>query len=756
MMTQGGYVRLFRAGCFMGAALLGYAQPAIAQDASPEEQQATALEPVPTRPVEEQTTGGDDIVVTALKRTSSLQDLPASVTVVGGETLARANITSALDLPAVTPGITIQAGPGTSPVVGIRGISTNSANQTFDPSVALFADGIFLARGRDFASSLFDLDSIQVVKGSQSAVLGKNTTIGAIVLTTARPTQDFGYSASYAREFVVGSDTVNAMLNVPLSDTLAVRVAGAYSNQQGWQHNDLVNEDTPHIRNLAGRVSLRWRPNTDLDWVLTYQQESFRQKGTVLYVAGDLQGLAAEYANAAGDPDFTAAFNDHFRASPRPGFPDDFARNRSKRAVSNLTYKFGDGFSLTSLTGYTRSRGSFLTNFNAVANSPVYVTSDLQGGDTFSQELRFSTPRMGAVELLGGLLYYHDITRYNIGFDAVAPSPLVGAENTMFKLTTRDWSGFVSTTVHLTEDLSIDGAARYTTEDRRGDYARDVSRPGSLTGAIFKPFAPISLSRSKNFFDFSGSAQYRFSPDVLVYASYGRGSKSGGFANSPNNPRDLRPDGTPLAEYGDETARTIEAGIKMGRAGGSYVNISGYNVDVDNFQNAYFSGAQFVVENIDIRTRGIEFEGSWRATPSFNLFVNATYADPVTKNQVSFRRAQLVQAPKWLGIAGANFEAPVSDRLTFSANATAEFRSKVYWRDEFNTPVLPSEGFVRFGLRLAVADKDSGVELALIGRNLTDQRVPAYRTVLFPPKAGAFTNSSEMPRTVAMQLTVRR
>ena len=173
----------------------------------------------------------EEITVTALKRNMSAQDTPASVTIVSGEAISDMNISSALDLAAITPGVLIQSAPGALPVVAIRGIGSNASNQSFDQSVALFVDGVFQARGRDYVASLFDVGNIQVIKGSQSAVLGKNTTIGAIALATRRPEFKFGFNASYSHEFALGDDTYDAAVNIPLSDTFAIRAAAALVNR---------------------------------------------------------------------------------------------------------------------------------------------------------------------------------------------------------------------------------------------------------------------------------------------------------------------------------------------------------------------------------------------------------------------------------------------------------------------------------------------------------------------------------------------
>lgn len=698
----------------------------------------------------------EEITVTALKRNMSAQDTPASVTIVSGEAISDMNISSALDLAAITPGVLIQSAPGALPVVAIRGIGSNASNQSFDQSVALFVDGVFQARGRDYVASLFDVGNIQVIKGSQSAVLGKNTTIGAIALATRRPEFKFGFNASYSHEFALGDDTYDAAVNIPLSDTFAIRAAGRIADLEGWVKNTITDQDSPRVVTRAGRISLRWQPSSDLGWVGSYQHETYKSDGQILYVAGDSRGLVAAYAAAAGDPNFTAAFDDRTRATPRPGFPDTFARNASHRLISTLTYKFGGGFDLTAITSYFKSTGSLLNNNNAVANAPVIFFADRGGDSTFTQEIRVSSPRIGIFSFLAGALYYHNIYDFNVGFDAVAPSPIIGAERTRFHQKTVDWSGFLSVDAALTDRLTLTGAVRYTREDRQADYARDIIANGNLITAIYRPFAPTSLSRGKGYLDYSTSAKFQISDNAMIYASYGKGSKTGGFANAPNDPTALRADGTRAAEYNDEIARTTEVGVKIGRVSGSYLNLSLFNVDVKDFQTSLFSGTTFIVKNIDVRSRGVELEAAWQATDSLRLSINGTYADAINKNPAPTERRVLVRAPKWSGIAAINYRTPLSDQLRFTADASAELRSSVWFQDNLSSTVPPTQTAVKLGLRLAVEHEPSGVEVAVIGRNLTNQRVPNYGTGLFPGVAGAYLASSEPPRTVALQISIRR
>lgn len=730
------------------ALLLGVASfPALAS--------AQNAESIEAEPMAANTEGEaqNDIIVTALKRSISVQDTPVTVNLVQGEVFEKANITSTIDLPAVTPGVLIQISPAGFPIAAIRGIGSNPSNQSFDQSVALFVNGVFAPRGRDYASSLFDIADVQVVKGGQSAILGKNTTIGALVLTTRRPAYEFGFSASYTHELELGSDTIDAAVNVPFGDKFAIRMAARTSNQEGWQRNDLLNEDSPVTKTRAGRISARWEPFDNFEWNASYQKERYKVTGQVLYAGGDA-GALKNLALLAGDPKFTAQLNDHYRASPRPGFGPDEITNNSERVVSDMSLDFGAGFTLTSLFGYLHSSGTFLTNFDAIINAPFYFFSDRAGGDTYSQEVRISSPRMGMFEFVAGGLYYHDKYGMDFGADAVFPIPVTGAEVTTFDQTTESWSGFGAVTAYITDAFRFNGALRYTSEDRSADYTRQVIRGGALVAAIFRPFPPTTLSRSSTNWDYSASLSYDFLDNAMAYASYGRGTKSGGFANNPNDPRALRPDGTRAPEFDDEVAKTIEIGVKWGRAAGTHLNFALYHIDIDGYQTSLFSGINFIVRNQDARSKGFEIDAAYQLMEGLRFSVNTTYADAYNRNPIGTDRARLTRAPKWSGIASINYANELASGWTLSADANAEFRSKLYFTDIITSPTPPSDKYVKLGLRLGIEDSNSGLGIALIGRNLTDKRIISFATNAFPGLP-AFVASTEPPRTIAIQVSYR-
>lgn len=689
-----------------------------------------------------------EVVVTALKRSDTVQNVPATITVVSGQTLQNQIITSAMDLPTVAPGLQIQSGPGSLPVALIHGLGSNAGVNSFDQSVSLFVDGIYSGHGQAYVSSLFDINDVEVVKGTQSALLGKNTSIGAVTLTTRKPGARFGYDLSYAHEFELGSDVVNGAVNIPLSDTLAVRIAGVYSDMGGWIHNDLTNSDSPETKTTGGRISLRWRPDDRLDWTLSFQSGRADQKGPLFYVAKDGLGIEAGLAAALGDPAFTAQFNDHTRQSGRNGAPDAFYVNHDERVVSDLSYRLG-GYTLTSLTGYYRDRKNSLFNAAALPNSPINA-ADPEQDEQISQELRIVSPKIGQFDYVAGALYMHDIWSHDSVTQAFAPLPLTGSFFNHYAQYVDTVSVFAQGNYDLTEKLRATGGIRYTSEDKAGAFYRTTLAPGIITFFLDPPIPYTRLSRSESDVDGSVGLQYRFSPGHMIYASWGKGTKGGGYQSGPKTLAD--------AEYRSESASSFEIGAKWEFGSRGHVDVAYFNTHISDFQLGLFNGTKFIVDNIPLDSQGVDFEGAWNLTSSLSAALTVTYADArdPRPDPTKFYGSTTPDAPRWSGQAALSYNHPLTERYDFAGQVGVQFRSKMALQESTNTTVTPSDGFTKVNLRLAVSDRKSGVEVALVGKNLNNERSANFGFPAFPNLPQAYLVSTDPPRTIAVQVSIKR
>ena len=710
---------------------------------------ATALAQQPEQAAGEAAATPDfsDIVVTALKRSGTAQDTPTTILVATGESLQAANVVSVEQLTTVVPGVRIQNAPAGLVNPTMRGLGSSPSNNSFEQTIGLFVDGIFLGHPRDYSAALFDVERVELLKGTQSAVLGKATSVGAISLVTRKPDDNFGYNASYTHEFELGDNLLEGAVNIPLSDAWAVRFAGQLNRLEGHMDNALTNRDEPAIRSEAARLSVRFQPSEGFSWTLSGQYSHYKQIGQPFYAAVDLLGRLGQTAAIYGDTAFTAGVNDHSRATGRAGDRDLGVNTKGTRFTSTIDLDLGDDYRLTAVTGYSQYKDFQMVNLVGVANNPG-LRSGGERDESMSQELRIASPDRGVFSWLAGAYYYYDKWNFTDTFDVIqmAGTPVTGATRTYYRQRTETLSGFAQATVRPIDNLTIIGGVRYDHSRKMGSYVRDILRPGIFTAALYQPFAPTRLRRSEGFFDYSGSIQYQFAPRSMAYISYATGSKGGGFQNNPTI--------LAVAEFEDEQSKTVEVGTKIGFAPGSHINLAYYNTKIDGYQLAFFTGTSFVVRSDFVRSQGAEAELLVTLAPGLTVAGNLTYTDIKKTVPVAGSIDTLPFAPKWSGVGKISYEGPVSDDVTLFGDAIVEFRSKQALNDSASFVIPSSPGYAKFNLRFGGRLGNSGVELAAIVKNLFDKRVVNYAIPTFLQTGGALV-ATDRPRTIGLQLTIR-
>ncbi len=748
----------FNTGVSAVALLAGLAAlPAQAQTApgpvgaTPADVPATdAPQKAPTAP-QEADNPQSDIVVTALKSGQSVQRTPATVIIASGDTISSAAITSADQLTRILPGVQLQApSPGLFTAT-VRGLSSSPSNNSFEQTVGLFVDGIFAGHPRDYTAALFDIDHVELLKGTQAAVLGKNTSVGAISLSTTRPSKQFGYEGSFIQEFALDSSIANLAVNVPLSDTLSVRVAGIYSNQGGWINYRLLGDQRyPRTRTRGIRASLRWTPTDWIDWTVYAQLSDNKVTGNSLVIGGDTLGRARNAATFLGYTDFKIGGYSTDETG-RPGFvfdgktsPISFDDSNAQRYYSRLEFDLG-GPTLTARTGYSKYDDAYLLTYG-LPTQPLLRTQ-AENNQSFSQELQLVSPTSGLIRYVAGAYYYNDRWQVNQVTDNL-PLPTLttaGAEGNLYTQKVESISGYGQLTIAPTEGLELIGGARYDQQHKEGSFVRTILRAGGITNGL-PAYAPATLTRNEGHFSYSVQAKYEFSPRMIVYAGYFTGGKAGGFQSVPTNPQ--------TAAYNPEKSKTAAIGAKIGIFRGGHINVELFNTDIDNFQFAYNTGTVFLVRNDFIRSRGADIDIDLPLAKNFDLTAAVTYADVKKTKPVAGANDSLPWAPKWSGIVGAKYNRSVSDVLDVSFDLNAQFRTKEYLNDALSFPMQFSPGFVKLNARLALADMDRGIEVAVFARNLTDERVVSYAVPI--ALSGAFYTVLDPPRTIGLELKVKR
>ena len=489
------------------------------------------------------TTQLEEVVVTAQRTETNLQQTPVAVTALSGAALRDRNVTSLLDISGYVPSLSIGSRSGTSTAnggVSIRGMGVDATASS--AAVGIYVDDVYLPSGAGNLLSLFDVDRVEVLRGPQGTLFGRNTIAGAIQYVTTKPDQHFGgyldaIGGSYGRADIQGA------LNVPLGDTLAIRISGASAIRSGFDRDVLNDVERGADRTREGRIQARWTPTDRLTVDLKGEIISERTNGRAVTVAavnpnaqfvglaqlfGETQPLDSRYVST-GKYSF-AGFN----------APDYFRFNYAE-AQAVISYKLTDEIALKSITAYSSSRSRLAQDFD---NTPLPILASSPAGDNlgvFTQEVQLSRQSPAAhLRWTVGAYYYDSKERDDPGQGIV-----LGLGPTMFPygnpatdITSEALYG--QGAYDLTDRLSLTAGLRYSHEKNSG-WLQGQSAPVSATFENTSPQIGVD---------------FKLNDDALLYAKASKGFRAGGITPNAALP------GGGLA-YAPETAWTYEAGARL-------------------------------------------------------------------------------------------------------------------------------------------------------------------------------------------------
>ncbi len=537
----------------VGAAVLVMPAVAVAQQslpanqgpASPTDVAPDAASQAPTTPRQSSSPANDvgpdtgrlgDIVVTARKRTERLQDVPVAVSAARGDALLAQGAVNVQQVARVAPGLFYESIEPSRPNIYLRGVGTRSFDAGAESSVGTFVDGVYIGRFGGQIQNLVGVDRVEVLKGPQGALFGRNTIGGAINVTTVKPddTLQARVTGTYSRQSHFGADGVGAtaLVSGPLVDgKLFALVSGGYTRDDG----DMLATNTGRLYNgeetgsVRGRLVYKADDRTELDLIGDYLDTS-----NALGFQADTVG-GARPAILVAKPGLTSPVNPDPYRFTQTNLPGTHSISGGVSLTGTWT---GDTLALTSITAYRSGRihgDSDLdgTGLDTVSN-PVAEHSN-----QFSQELRLSSVANGALTfgdqvnwLAGAYLFSENVHRSEgnyIGTDSVLTfftggQPFNNISNA--DVHTRSYALFGQVGVKLTDSLKIDAGLRYSHDSKHGligattDFALPVLVPAPFT---------VDLRKSWSSVDPSVTLSYKVTPDILTYASYSKGFKSGAF-----------------------------------------------------------------------------------------------------------------------------------------------------------------------------------------------------------------------------------
>jgi iron complex outermembrane recepter protein len=637
-------------------------------------QQATSAPPAATGSTASQATAVQDdlseIVVTARQRSETLNRVPVVVSVVTPAALEHNNATDLPKIAETVPGLIVAGySAGGGGTIAIRGISSPPNNAGFEQAVSVAVDGVQTSDGHIALLGMFDLQQVEVLKGPQSLLFGKNNTAGIISIKTADPTDRPLYSIKQAYEFVGDESTTDVVASGPMTDFLGARLAIEYRNLDGWLHNTATPMANPFYNPATGApANASQLPgasdsrvgNSNVLGRLTFKSELGSAVTARLKIFGaqtNSQGPGVEaqnigpcsgpYPRIYGVADPTA----DCKVDNRTTVGDVPAAVASRDPIGNTTGKgFGletaladtldlaadlDKVRLNSITGFTRTTDHYMagadqTDYSQLLSSEVYTIRQI------SQELRATSKFDGPLNFMVGgfyqgtrIYYRSDITYLTSNYNAA--SDRFDSYDQVTNQHGSSYSAFAQVLINFTSELELAGGARYTYEKKDFD-SRNLYGIGAFAtqNTLFAGSDTPGVLRGR-FSDHNVSPEvtltWRPDSNQTYFAAYRTGFKSGGFGLS--NP----PQTTAIPsdyQFNSETARGGEIGAKLLFLDNRLsVSADAFLYNFDNLQVGVFNPDRFafIVSNAGaLRQRGSELETNFRVNRMLNLRGAVTYA----------------------------------------------------------------------------------------------------------------------------------
>lgn len=708
--------------------------------------------------------GTGDIIVTAQRRSESLQRTPVAVSAISAEALSRQVIVSETDLQSSVPGLTVKSGQSSNQLnYSLRGQTVDSFSSS-RPSVLPYVNEVQV--GGSSASAFYDLQSVQVLKGPQGTLFGRNSTGGAVLFTTTKPTNEFGGYVT-VRGGNYSHFQAEGAINVPIvDDTVLLRVAGFLERRDGFQYNLFDDSRLGKVRKENVRGSLTIKPTSRItnELVVDYAHSGGNNISSVVYNvlplsqagnafvpnnllyspavdsvygAGTFARFLAAHPNA--DPDGIIAFAAK-QAARGPFRIDTDSPNfhRSKVLfVSNITtFDVGPDTQIKNILGYNHSRAQDTSEFDGTPFPANTNGPDGRGGllTQFSEELQLIGKAFGGnLSYVGGFYYSNEKSNQRsqtVLLDLLPLSPPINQINNGITRN-KTYAGYAQGTYDLSgltgiQGLGFTAGARYSSEKVSFLHQTDDTYLATPNPAFVNP-----LSDTFKKFSWQVGLQDQVNSNLLVYVVSRRSFRSGGFNFFAPPLPGFGNDGG--SEYKPESATDVEVGVKYRGELGTVpfrVNLAGYNMWIDDIQRSNYvsifgSLAGITVNVPKAKVTGVELDGTINPTQWLTLGGNFNYTNPrFTSNLVSVLGNPAVafgpypDTPKYSGALFAEVAVPLTDSLKGTIRGDGYKQSSFYFSSTGNTlnPGTRIPGYTLANFRVGI-ESQSGWSLAGVLKN---------------------------------------
>ena len=767
-----------------------------AQDAATSEPQA-----------EEQHTGGlGEIIVTARKRAENLQETPVAITAMTGGMLEERQVTNVAEVAKFAPNVNISpvanlSGSSASITAFIRGVGQTDFNITVDPGVGVYVDGVYVARSVGALLDMADVSSVQVLRGPQGTLFGKNTIGGAIVVNSVEPQHDFDLKLEAATGRFNRAD-IKGMINVPLSDTLAMRAVASYETRDGYQKRLFDGGRQGNKDSFGGRIAFKWEPTDKLTINLSgdiYIRREAAAASTLvdLFESPNLLQVVQLNGRSVVFPSATYAWNKLRGGAGACGADGQLApvnnpscatkqwitgdidttwsdgKNQSDFDLWGTTltmdYDFGD-INLKSISAYRDQKATTVWDFDGTPHPYLESTNNIDLWQA-SQELQLTGSILNdRVKFVLGAYYLkekgQDKNDLHFGFaDFISGG----------KIDNDSYASYLQATFKVTDRFSITPGIRYTNETKRfdpsfqtiyNDYTVPLGQAGIIpypqgvfvafsqcvTGQpvpmlVTDPASPlfgfplpggcapaatnpggnhtmpaVQVAAKAKEWTPAISADYKITDDILVYASYSKGFKNGGFTQRIFPAEQVAPSFRP------EFVESYELGLKTELLDRRLrLNLAAFMSNYDDIQVVVSEGIAPRARNAGSgRIKGFEVEGEAAPTNWLRLTFGVGYLDAYYRSIDPFAfpvnlNSKFAFVPEWTGSASFNADVYEGDMGKLALRGDWSYQSETF-KDAINSPQLRQPGYSVFGASASFTEKSEHFTVTAGVTNLTDKR----------------------------------
>ncbi len=741
----------------------------------------------------------ESVIVTARRRAESLQDTPVAITALSADALERQQVVATTDLDKVAPNIQFHSygtltGNNSAAQVFIRGIGQSDATPAVDPGVGVYIDDVYMGRAVGAAMEFRDIANVQILRGPQGTLFGRNTIGGAVLLTSNEPGTDAG---NYVR-VGLGDDSLReafGAFDVPLGETWSARMALGMKQRDGYvtrvsDGKDLGDEDM-----RTGQVAVKWQPSEAFKITLRgdYTKEDENGSPFVFRAMNEAATFVGASSQAAGCPNMLDPLPPPVLvgplADPRCGndaqalgpfrnggtYPaSSTLENRGGSLVAN--WKVNEVLSFKSITA---SRKLEWTGTRDADNTPLLIlhTNYRSESEQFSQELQAVVDTDKVDGVLGA--YYFDEDSFDRLLVPLG-NPGSSYDTQRVSMDSEARAAFTEWTFKFTDRLSATAGVRYTKETK-GLQAimfnvAPATRAEPAAPTALCPFAGAPPTQTNCLFlttnrfarDFSAttksaSLQYRFNEKVMTYLSWSEGFKSGGF----NQRYNAAPPGNAPISFGAETAESYEIGLKLDPLETLRVNIAAFSTDYDDIQMTYRLGVVPLLFNAGVASiDGAELEVQFVPSEDFRLDASVGYLDakfdsitppppfgPVTPTATATLSSRLPFTPEFQGHLGLSYTFHPGSKWLLTPRVDVSYTDDQFF-DAGNSPeIAQDEAVILLSAAVTLQSVDDKWRFVLGGSNLTDELYPVAGTSSLTTASGYSEIIYARPRSVSLSVT---